>query len=141
MDPVKLHEELTRYQFYLQIKKDLFTTRLPCAFDSASLLASYIMQGTYVCARSLVIIHYPLFSPHPFLYPYAPPLLPAPLPLSPAELGDYDPRKHPEGYVSQFPVIPKQSVNFDERVAHLHRSLSGKTTTEAEYLFLAYARR
>ena len=47
-DPAKLHEELTRYQFYLQIKKDLYTTRLPCSFESAALLASYMMQGQSV---------------------------------------------------------------------------------------------
>ena len=46
-DPAKLHEELTRYQFYLQIKKDMYTTRLPCTFESAALLASYMMQGMY----------------------------------------------------------------------------------------------
>ncbi len=30
-DPGSLHEEVTRYQFYLQVKKDLYTTRYgPC---------------------------------------------------------------------------------------------------------------
>ena len=46
-DPGSLHEELTRYQFYLQIKKDLYTTRLPCSFESAAILGSYIMQGAF----------------------------------------------------------------------------------------------
>ncbi|XP_064402254.1 tyrosine-protein phosphatase non-receptor type 4-like [Halichondria panicea] len=44
-DPGSLHEEVTRYQFYLQVKKDLYTTRLPCSFESACLLGSYIMQA------------------------------------------------------------------------------------------------
>ncbi len=44
-DPERLHEELTRYQFYLQVKKDLLTTRLPCSLDSQALLGAHIIQG------------------------------------------------------------------------------------------------
>lgn len=44
-DPAKLQEELTRYQFYLQVKKDLATNKLSCSSDSIALLASYIVQA------------------------------------------------------------------------------------------------
>lgn len=60
---------------------------------------------------------------------------------SAAELGDYDMMKHPDGYVGRFQIIPKQSIDFDERVMQLHQSLAGKTTAEAEYYFLAEARK
>jgi len=60
-DPIQLHEELTRYQFYLQVKKDLQSTRMSCSFESACLLGSYILQGLScksVIIRYLVLIHY-----------------------------------------------------------------------------------
>lgn len=44
-DPSKLSEDVTRYQFYLQIKRDLLTGRLPCLYDTAAELASYVLQG------------------------------------------------------------------------------------------------
>ncbi|XP_068715999.1 tyrosine-protein phosphatase non-receptor type 4-like isoform X2 [Montipora foliosa] len=44
-DPSKLSEDITRYQFYLQIKRDLLTGRLPCLYDTAAELASYVLQG------------------------------------------------------------------------------------------------
>ncbi|XP_055350426.1 protein 4.1-like isoform X2 [Paramacrobiotus metropolitanus] len=44
-EPQTLHEELTRYQFFLQLKQDIQTGRLPCPFDAAVELAAYILQS------------------------------------------------------------------------------------------------
>ena len=65
-----------------------------------------------------------------------------PLPLSQtAELGDYDPHKHPYNYVSEFRLFPAQSEELEEKIAELHQTFRGKNTAETELLFLAYARR
>ncbi|KAG8432133.1 hypothetical protein GDO86_016677 [Hymenochirus boettgeri] len=44
-DPSKLQEEYTRYQYFLQIKQDVLTGRLPCPYNTAALLASYAVQS------------------------------------------------------------------------------------------------
>lgn len=42
--------------------------------------------------------------------------------LSPAEIGDYDPGKHPEGYSSKFQFFPKHSEKLERRIADLHKT-------------------
>ncbi|XP_044760650.1 tyrosine-protein phosphatase non-receptor type 4 [Coccinella septempunctata] len=44
-DPSKLQHEYTRYQFYLQIKKDIFEERLLVPPSTSILLASYMVQS------------------------------------------------------------------------------------------------
>lgn len=44
-DPSRLHEEYTRYQFYLQIKRDIFQGKLSVGLNTACLLASYTVQS------------------------------------------------------------------------------------------------
>ncbi|XP_045660058.1 tyrosine-protein phosphatase non-receptor type 4 isoform X2 [Ursus americanus] len=44
-DPNKLQEEYTRYQYFLQIKQDILTGRLPCPYNTAALLASFAVQS------------------------------------------------------------------------------------------------
>ncbi|XP_021930669.1 FERM domain-containing protein 5 isoform X3 [Zootermopsis nevadensis] len=44
-DPFRLKEEITRYQIYLQLKRDLLHGRLYCTPAEASLLAAYIVQS------------------------------------------------------------------------------------------------
>ncbi|KAH0630793.1 hypothetical protein JD844_004010 [Phrynosoma platyrhinos] len=45
MDPAHLKEELTRYLFTLQIKKDLASGRLPCSDNSSALMVSHLLQS------------------------------------------------------------------------------------------------
>jgi hypothetical protein len=47
-DPCKLTQELTRYLFYLQLRKDILQGRLPVKFDFAVDLFSYFLQGKLV---------------------------------------------------------------------------------------------
>lgn len=44
-DPSRLQDECTRYQFYLQIKRDIWHNRLPCPPNTVCLLASYTVQA------------------------------------------------------------------------------------------------
>ncbi|XP_072038289.1 band 4.1-like protein 4 isoform X2 [Amphiura filiformis] len=53
-DPCKLREEVTRYQFFLQIKMDMLQGRLPCTFAVAAELCAYAVQsemGDYDAAQ------------------------------------------------------------------------------------------
>ena len=43
-DPSKLQEEYTRYQFYLQIRRDILQGRLQLPPSTACLIASYTVQ-------------------------------------------------------------------------------------------------
>ncbi|XP_051972817.1 band 4.1-like protein 4 isoform X1 [Xyrauchen texanus] len=44
-DPCKLKEEITRYQFFLQVKQDVLQGRLPCAFNISAQLAALAIQS------------------------------------------------------------------------------------------------
>ncbi|RZF32960.1 hypothetical protein LSTR_LSTR000830 [Laodelphax striatellus] len=44
-DPFRLKEEITRYQVYLQLKRDLLHGRLYCTPSEAALLGAYIVQA------------------------------------------------------------------------------------------------
>ncbi|KAF5306005.1 hypothetical protein FQR65_LT07498 [Abscondita terminalis] len=44
-DPCKLLEEITRYQFFLQVKQDILQSRLPVSFELAAELGAYIVQS------------------------------------------------------------------------------------------------
>nr|CAD7429190.1 unnamed protein product [Timema monikensis] len=40
-----------------------------------------------------------------------------------AELGDYDPRRHSPGYVSEFRFLSNQTVELESRISELHKGL------------------
>ncbi|XP_077328777.1 FERM domain-containing protein 5 [Lithobates pipiens] len=57
-----------------------------------------------------------------------------------AEIGDYDPGKHPEGYSSKFQFLPKHSEKLERRIAEIHRNeLSGLSPAASELCFLRKA--
>lgn len=39
-----------------------------------------------------------------------------------AELGDYDPDEHPENYISEFEIFPKQSQKLERKIAEIHKN-------------------
>ena len=43
-DPSRLSEEVTRYQFFLQLKMDMLQGRLHCNFNIAAELFAYAVQ-------------------------------------------------------------------------------------------------
>jgi hypothetical protein len=99
-DPTVLKEEITRYQLFLQLRRDLLHGRLYCPQNDAALLGAYIIQS---------------------------------------ELGDYDENVHKTGYVSEYKLILKQTEKLEDKIAQLHRGLSGLTPAEAELEFLKKA--
>ncbi|OCT94798.1 hypothetical protein XELAEV_18012488mg [Xenopus laevis] len=44
-DPAQLSEDITRYYLCLQLRKDIFSGRLPCSFATLALLGSYTVQS------------------------------------------------------------------------------------------------
>merc|ERR1719232_850460 len=44
-EPNNLHEEITRYQFFLQLKQDMLMDRLQCTYENAVLLSAYCLQS------------------------------------------------------------------------------------------------
>lgn len=40
-----------------------------------------------------------------------------------AELGDYDPRRHSYGYVSEFRFLANQTSELEARIVELHKTL------------------
>ncbi|KAK0070311.1 band 4.1-like protein 4 isoform X1 [Biomphalaria pfeifferi] len=96
-DPCKLRDEITRYLFFLQIKRDILQGRLPVAYDEVAELCGYALQS---------------------------------------ELGDYDPRLHTTGYVSEFCFIPNQTEELEAKIAGIHRRCVGATPLMAEQKYL-----
>ncbi|KAA0187926.1 FERM and FERM central and FERM adjacent (FA) domain containing protein [Fasciolopsis buskii] len=47
-NPICLHEEYTRYQFFLQIRKDILEGRLPVPKSSACHLAGLALQCKFI---------------------------------------------------------------------------------------------
>uniref|UniRef100_A0A4W5P7P7 FERM domain-containing protein 5 n=1 Tax=Hucho hucho TaxID=62062 RepID=A0A4W5P7P7_9TELE len=57
-----------------------------------------------------------------------------------AEIGDYDPGKHPEGYSSKFQFFPKHSEKLERRISDIHKTeLIGQTPETSELNFLQKA--
>ncbi|XP_033213026.1 band 4.1-like protein 4 isoform X2 [Belonocnema kinseyi] len=96
-DPCKLIEEITRYQFFLQVKQDILQGRLPVSFDLAAELGAYVVQS---------------------------------------ELGDYDPRRHSIGYVTEFRFLANQTSELESRIVELHKTLLGQLPSAAELNYL-----
>ncbi|XP_046661412.1 band 4.1-like protein 4 isoform X2 [Homalodisca vitripennis] len=96
-DPCKLLEEITRYQFFLQVKQDILQGRLPVSFELAAELGAFVVQS---------------------------------------ELGDYDPRRHSPGYVSEFRFLSNQTVELEGKIAEHHKDLQGQLPSVAELNYL-----
>ncbi|XP_057692071.1 FERM domain-containing protein 5 isoform X2 [Corythoichthys intestinalis] len=57
-----------------------------------------------------------------------------------AEIGNYDPGKHPEGYSSKFQFFPKHSEKLERRISDIHKTeLIGQTPETSERNFLLKA--
>ncbi|XP_078423878.1 FERM domain-containing protein 3 [Cetorhinus maximus] len=57
-----------------------------------------------------------------------------------AELGDYEPHEHPEGYVSEIKMFPKQTQKLERKMEQIHKNeLRGQTAAVAELNLLQKA--
>ncbi|XP_065060277.1 FERM domain-containing protein 5-like [Rhopilema esculentum] len=100
-NPSKLHEEITRYQLFLQLKRDILHGRLLCPFTEITELAAHIVQ---------------------------------------AEAGDFDETEHQGNYISSIKLLPRQTEKLEDRIAEIHKALSGTTPVLAEEKFLDKAK-
>lgn len=55
-EPNNLREELTRYQFFLQLKQDILEGRLECPYETAVKLAAFALQCKSIYIRICLII-------------------------------------------------------------------------------------
>ncbi|XP_014356281.2 band 4.1-like protein 4 isoform X3 [Papilio machaon] len=53
-----------------------------------------------------------------------------------SELGDYDPRRHGPGYVSEFRLLAHQTPELEARAVEIHRTLTGISPAQAELSYL-----
>ncbi|KAL7648172.1 UNVERIFIED_CONTAM: hypothetical protein RMT77_000075 [Armadillidium vulgare] len=100
-DPLKLHEEITRYYLFLQLRRDLLHGRLYCVQNDAAILAAYIIQGDHGEASTT---------------------------------DDQD-----SSYISDYKILLKQTPKVEEKIAEIHKSLSGLSPAMAELYFLKKA--
>uniref|UniRef100_A0A3Q2I0N8 FERM domain containing 3 n=1 Tax=Equus caballus TaxID=9796 RepID=A0A3Q2I0N8_HORSE len=57
-----------------------------------------------------------------------------------SELGDYDPDEHPENYISEFEIFPKQSQKLERKIVEIHKNeLRGQSPPVAEFNLLLKA--
>ncbi|XP_038625622.1 FERM domain-containing protein 3 isoform X2 [Tachyglossus aculeatus] len=57
-----------------------------------------------------------------------------------AEFGDYDPDEHPENYISEFEIFPKQSQKLERKIVEIHKNdLRGQNPAVAEFNLLLKA--
>ncbi|ELW68455.1 FERM domain-containing protein 3 [Tupaia chinensis] len=153
-EPLKIKEELTRYLLYLQIKRDIFHGRLLCSFSDAAYLGACIVQAltTHPDAteKAEVEMDWLLTTEGPFcsktewyLWSFAANLVKAgfiKVSGAQAELGDYDPDEHPENYISEFEIFPKQSQKLERKIVEIHKNeLRGQSPPVAEFNLLLKA--
>lgn len=53
-----------------------------------------------------------------------------------SELGDYDPRRHSPGYVSEFRFVSNQTYELEKRIEEIHKDLMGQQPSVAELNYL-----
>ncbi|XP_077330998.1 FERM domain-containing protein 3 isoform X2 [Lithobates pipiens] len=57
-----------------------------------------------------------------------------------AEIGDYDPDEHPDNYICDFKIFPKQSQKLERKIVEIHKSeLRGQNPAVAEFNLLLKA--
>uniref|UniRef100_A0A8B9LJN0 Tyrosine-protein phosphatase non-receptor type n=1 Tax=Astyanax mexicanus TaxID=7994 RepID=A0A8B9LJN0_ASTMX len=54
----QLQQEITRYQYYLQLKKDILEGRIPCSIEQAIRLAGLAVQGTLIISLMKYCMQY-----------------------------------------------------------------------------------
>lgn len=114
---------ISRYQLFLQVKQDVLQSRLPVSFELAAELGAYAVQ----CMWLYILYTFFLFVCFFFNFKIY---------IWIAELGDYDPRRHLKGYVSEFRLIANQTNELENRISELHQQLKGLSPASAELKYL-----
>lgn len=114
-EPNNLREELTRYQFFLQLKLDILEGKLECPPETAVKLAAYALQ----CKRPLVFCYFHLIKNATL-----------------AELGDYDETQHTPATVSEFRFVPNQTEEMEIEIVEEFKKTKGLSPANAEQAYL-----
>lgn len=122
-EPNTLREELTRYQFFLQLKQDLLDGKLECTDQRAIELCALALQCKYFDE---------LFVKELFFYYNRN--------FHVAELGDYDETVHTAATVSEFRFMPNQTETTEIAILEEYRKCTGLSPAEAETIFLNKAK-
>lgn len=122
-EPNTLREELTRYQFFLQLKQDIVTGRLEVPDPTIYELCALSLQCELLIIESHAI-RFTFFGFSRFS----------------AELGDYDPSTHTPATVSEFRFVPNQTEEMEEAILDEYRKLRGLTPAQAETNYLNKAK-
>ena len=111
-EPNNLVEELTRYQFFLQLKQDILGDKLPCPFEKAVKVRLFVYLRLFIWLKL------------------------AALALQ-SELGSFEEDVHNLYFISEFRFIPEQQEDFEVAVVEEYKSLKpGMTPAEAEQGYL-----
>ncbi|XP_031620014.1 band 4.1-like protein 5 [Contarinia nasturtii] len=107
-EPNALREELTRYQFFLQLKQDLLEGRLHSkTTDQNPNIHSFEEKCVELCALSLQ-----------------------------SELGDYDESVHTAAFISEFRFVPNQTEDLELMILDEYKKWRGYSPAAAETEFL-----
>lgn len=124
-EPNTLREELTRYQFFLQLKQDLLDGRLECPEQKCSELCALALQCKYILSCAFDRSNLKLINSY----------------LVAAELGDYDETIHTVAFISEFRFINNQTEDLELMILDEYKKCHGLTPAEAETAFLNMAKR
>lgn len=58
-----------------------------------------------------------------------------------AELGDYNPLDHVNGYLSSLQLLNEQNEEAERRISELHKLHRGQLPADAEYNYLEHAKK
>lgn len=125
-EPNTLREELTRYQFFLQLKQDLLDGRLECPDQKAGELCALALQCKAKATQFPFQKCFIVLSFHFFLFS--------------AELGDYDETIHTAAFISEFRFVPNQTEDVEFMILEEYKKCHGMTPAEAETTFLNKAK-
>ncbi|KAG9353658.1 hypothetical protein JZ751_011780, partial [Albula glossodonta] len=152
-DPCTLKEEITRYQFFLQVKQDVLQGRLPCSSSVSAQLAAYAIQCelgllptpftpplTWISAHSICSFHLCGCAKRLRCVPLSYATSANSLSHTGTELGDYDPYKHMAGYVSEYRFVPDQKEELEEAIEQIHKTITGQVPSVAEMNYLGIAK-
>lgn len=126
-EPNTLREELTRYQFFLQLKQDLFEGRLECPQQECIELCALAIQCKWKMKQFLPIDWFRI-KPLSFIC------------VSLAELGDYEEGRTTAATISEFRFVPNQTEDLELLILEEFKKCSGLTPAEAETAFLNKAK-
>ncbi|UYV68789.1 EPB41L4B [Cordylochernes scorpioides] len=114
---------MCRYLFFLQLKQDILSGKLPCPYQTAVELAGYALQ----CKLSFKLSVLCLCSVDKE-------------DVCAAELGDFDEEEHSEEVVSEFRFTQEQTEEMEKDILAFFKTCKNQTPAQAETSYLNKAK-